>query len=803
MGWLSNILKSTSAQDQRGEVIAGIGLTNLLTSRKRVVTDAQLIDRFCGTAFTCATINAEACASTPIILMMRKKSSGGFQRKTISEATFKRMQQDPRARRWLAEKKIGDVTEVFDHPILDVLESVNPVMDGFELQVYTQLTLDIVGRAYWWLEIEGQTVKNIWPLAPQFVRIEYDRVTGQVINYKYGFNAQERDYPPEEIVVFRRTSVKDPYREETSPTLAVMDEIDFAGLDVRMANVLLQNRSHPDMILTPEKMGMGATAVQRFKYRLAEMFRRGTAGSIAVSGIPLKAIPLNTTSREMQSDKRYKQVKVSTANAYGVPIALLEGESINRSTLETALIQHARMAVIPRMTRLVQRLNQTFVPVFGDDNLFLWYDAPVLEDEEMRSKIRRSDLEVGVTTINEVRETMEHAPVDWGDEPWLPSQLSQPSDEPVEIEPIAVPAPPPEETIPEVKGMVNVDAIASAITCDDVISLGRSDDRYFVTTVKRLERDGRLDSDVAVSWATLLHATDIPPEPERIKRGHVNSALGKKGHSRSMPRGSSIAAAVRSVARAQRKVVVSSLVKVSLRRPGFWKTKQVSSDFDLSSWDEDLAKRGREGIEADFMRGVDETWKTVSSASKGKGETKTKQGTLVLTVDEALTVTDPGVKKAIDEAALKFAESTNATTSLGLSEATAKLRLELAAGLIEQGEALPELVKRVNAVFDMAETWRAERVALTESSRALHSGQKMMAEESGVVKGFKWLLSADPCPICIAIESKFKGGIGLNADFGNQTDYGQSPSETYGVIVHPPAHPYCMCTLIEVLKEQL
>jgi len=157
------------------------------------------------------------------------------------------------------------------------------------------------------------------------------------------------------------------------------------------------------------------------------------------------------------------------------------------------------------------------------------------------------------------------------------------------------------------------------------------------------------------------------------------------------------------------------------------------------------------------------------------------------------SVINPLTEKLIDQAALDFCESTNSTTSMQLDAALAKTREELKAGVVEKGESVDVLTKRVNAIFDQAEKWRARRIAQTETSRAVHSAQEQAAIESGVVKGWEWLLSSDACPLChkIADEAKY---VKLGQAFAV---IGKNPK--YSEVRHPPAHPSCNCTVVEVL----
>ena len=160
---------------------------------------------------------------------------------------------------------------------------------------------------------------------------------------------------------------------------------------------------------------------------------------------------------------------------------------------------------------------------------------------------------------------------------------------------------------------------------------------------------------------------------------------------------------------------------------------------------------------------------------------------------ESFSVVNPNTREAIERSSLDFCESTNATTHLDLEAALEATRDALAEGLIQRGDSVADLTKRVNDIFSAAETWRARRIAASEASRAYHSAQEMSAAQSGVVTGWKWLLSEDACPLCQTVARRVPA-VRLGQAFAV---VGDNPA--YSVVKHPPLHPGCQCSLEEVL----
>lgn len=153
-------------------------------------------------------------------------------------------------------------------------------------------------------------------------------------------------------------------------------------------------------------------------------------------------------------------------------------------------------------------------------------------------------------------------------------------------------------------------------------------------------------------------------------------------------------------------------------------------------------------------------------------------------------VTDPHLEEAIRGQAFAFCESTNKTTTAALGDAHEQVRQALLDGVLTQGEAIPELTKRIKAVYRDLSDRRANLIAITEASRAVHTASLMSARSSGVATRKKWLLSANACPKCHAIADRVNPeGIPLDEDFAVS---GTNPA--YMNISMPPAHPRCRCT---------
>ena len=161
--------------------------------------------------------------------------------------------------------------------------------------------------------------------------------------------------------------------------------------------------------------------------------------------------------------------------------------------------------------------------------------------------------------------------------------------------------------------------------------------------------------------------------------------------------------------------------------------------------------------------------------------------------DTVFDVRDPHVREAIEMITFRFSRATNATTSRQVGNAIADLRRSIGEGL-DEGEGIRELTRRVQGIFDNATTYRAGRIARTETSRAVHLGQQLGAEQSGVVMGKQWIASTDGCPLCLELHGTI---VALDGQFRHNPMPGP-----YSETPFPPAHPNCRCDMIEVIGER-
>lgn len=142
-------------------------------------------------------------------------------------------------------RRHGRDREVVEDPLSDIIGGVaNPLMTSRELWRWKQITEDVRGNAYVWVERRGGRPIAFWPMTAKDMRLSYDQRTREAM-YTYGGDAivPPGVYPGRDVLHFRGALVKSAY-----DGLSLVDQAKTAiGLTIsseRFYDRLLGNGSH-------------------------------------------------------------------------------------------------------------------------------------------------------------------------------------------------------------------------------------------------------------------------------------------------------------------------------------------------------------------------------------------------------------------------------------------------------------------------------------------------------------------------------------------------------------------------------
>jgi HK97 family phage portal protein len=394
--------------------------------RNRIPTPNELMAELKNTAWACASINAAVCASNPPMLFVAT-SAGQAEPKCLTKALTKRQEHALRSNKRLPVKwrKALHLREVLDHPLLTLLDQVNPVHNSFDLWELTTLYQEVHGSAYWYLDIGPVGIPQaIWILPTQNVTPKRAPDSRNIVDYySYRTGATEQRFDPSTIIHFRYPDPRDPYTSGLAPLRACYEQVSLTSDYAAMKKAIYENRAMPSAIISPDEV-IGEEERDRLEAQWNTKFRRGGAGRVVVGESKLNVSVLQQSMGDLAQLAEIRATMEDICNAFHVPIAYMT-TNVNMANLQAADMQHMKNAIHPRLQRRDEKLNEQLMPLYDPTGrLFVASEDPTPQDPETVWQQAQVDARYGIRTINEFRELIGLDPVPWGNEAWLPINLA-------------------------------------------------------------------------------------------------------------------------------------------------------------------------------------------------------------------------------------------------------------------------------------------------------------------------------------------------------------------------------------------
>lgn len=366
--------------------------------------------------YAAATINANAVASMPIRLYAKKDN--GLESRAVSRRTKAYLYGDgpgdqrPSTAVLRKAAMYGDeMEEVVDHPILDVLASANPFMNGFDLSVLRVLYGELTGNSYLHpiIDEESGVPGELWPLAPQYVEVIPNEDTF-IEGFVYGIDSSLKQvFTPDEVIHFKRPHPGSLYYG--------MGKVE-AAYGVVQANQALhemdlatfENSARPDYAVVVKGNAQGEQ-LDRFQTQVEQRLKgtRKDGSFITVTG-DVQFTPLNFPPKDLAGRE---EIVEEIAAVFGVPVSMLKANDPNLASATTGFASWREGTILPLCRMDEQELNQSLLPMFGlDDSYCLAYDNPVPRDISTELSERQTAVAGGWRTPNEARLEEGREPID-------------------------------------------------------------------------------------------------------------------------------------------------------------------------------------------------------------------------------------------------------------------------------------------------------------------------------------------------------------------------------------------------------
>lgn len=340
---------------------------------------AQMVNNYKSWAYACAWKNGTSVAKC--ILRLYKKS---YDNKSEQE----------------------ELKEITNHPFSELLKTVNPFSNRFELMTITQIFLELTGNSYWWLPRNNLRIpQNIWHIPAHWVKIvpdEKDFIAGYVVQVP-GMGVPI-PFPEDEIIHFKFPSPFDLFYG-ASPLFAAAFGIDLNNEIKRWGINFFLNNAQPSGVLYTED-SLNPEGYQRLreswnkKYRGAE-----NAGKIAILEGGLKYQQTGSTLKDAKFEDVSREIRDEILAIFGVPASKLGlVEDVNRANADANDYTYQKETVEPRLILLEEKINEKIMPIY-DTNLICKFDTPVPEDREFRLREKQINIQSGFSSIDEERAT--------------------------------------------------------------------------------------------------------------------------------------------------------------------------------------------------------------------------------------------------------------------------------------------------------------------------------------------------------------------------------------------------------------
>ncbi len=675
----------------------------------------------------------------------------------------------------LYEMKKNEVTEVKDHPALSALYKINGFTTKFDHFWLTQTFLELTGESPWFLDRSADGVNAIYLLRPDKFSSVTDK-NSSIDSYKYEISPGKNiTLAKEDVVFLKYPDPSHPFRGKGTLAMSART-VDIDNFSEEWNKQFYQNAARPDSVLTINSEQLDEEQKDVLKKSLREQYE-GTknAHKVMVLFGDMKFDKTGFSMKDMDFLEQQKFSRDKILGIFRVPKAIVaQTEGVNLASAQTAQYVFTRHTIKPKMERLIQQLNEFYLPLFkGTENMFLDYINPVQDDVAAKSEEYTAGLKWGWFTINEVREDQGLPPVSGGDVIYINSSET----------PLATSAsnakkqPTPSKTIElrsTGKGVIRKNKFSTdrlnevRVRAKNIIKIEKEEEQVKKIIKKALLKEyykGSIKTKTAKNEQGDETIQRVLSEKEirefwKVKNGIFHKYLKLVKND------------IVKVFALQRKEV---LTKLSKKKSVL--TKVISNDL-------------YQNIKLNENKSIDTVTKLTMPVLIKLFQDSANETFQMLQTEDTINMSREEIKKLINSKARIFATSLVKTTNDNIKQ-------QVIEGLAS-AESIPQIKERIVSVFKKAEEYRAERIARTETLRYNTAATEQAFKDSEIVEGKVWVVDGNPCEYCLALNGKTaplggdfikKGGTVLDRVF----DYDNLPS--------PPLHPNCECDLVPIFKS--
>jgi len=229
----------------------------------------------------------------------------------------------------------GSWDNIFDHAMLQLLETPNPYYDGLLLQTATVADFTIDGNAYWRkIRSAANRVVQLWWIPSTLIEPKWGwSNTEYITHYEYSPGGFPEPVSVEDIVHFRCGLDPLNIRKGLSQLKSLFREVFTDDEAANMTAALLKNFGVPGIIISPKEGGVSKEAAEDIKETFKEKFTGDRRGESLVMTAPTEVEQFGFSPQEMDLKALRRIPEERISGVLGVPAIVAGlGAGLDRST---------------------------------------------------------------------------------------------------------------------------------------------------------------------------------------------------------------------------------------------------------------------------------------------------------------------------------------------------------------------------------------------------------------------------------------------------------------------------------------
>lgn len=403
-----------------------------LTQNSMASEEQQYIAAMRGWQFSAVKLIAIACANQAIRVGVQRDRKRSKKTKDFS------FEGAPTHIKAISEQL--DVINV--HEVIDLVETPNAFPAGTEygLKFCTAFSLNVTGRAFWYIEKDASGKESIFYLPSTWVFPRFQKDTGKQIGWTVKRPDQMEGLPVPllSVMPFVIPNPSHPaealsFLQTQAPAVNTDEQITTAQYRAMVQGIFPSLALH----VGREKSPLGnseytPTLSPEQRKQMIDTVMTAASGAVRyglpfiIDGMIEKISPVTNKPADMDFMDGAKAMRERIFLAYGVnPIVAGLVEGANRASSFVAHEQFYRTVVNPNLTLMGQTLTKYMAPRYANGKrLYIWFEEAAPYDSDADRRNKRDLATFGGITINEYRESFGLSPVPGGEKLIEPRQAA-------------------------------------------------------------------------------------------------------------------------------------------------------------------------------------------------------------------------------------------------------------------------------------------------------------------------------------------------------------------------------------------